>query len=140
VGWTRSRGNASARRSGFIGLLKLPYAPKHPCNYPGCIVLVDSSNGRCEKHSTQLQRDLHRDSAARRGYGSKWRIARKAFLIRNPLCAECLGRGILRAATVVDHVVPHRGELKLFWDESNWQSLCGPCHSRKTAKSDGRWG
>ena len=31
-----------------------------------------------------------------------------------------------------------RGDQTLFWDESNWQSLCQPCHDRKTV-GDGRW-
>jgi 5-methylcytosine-specific restriction protein A len=36
-------------------------------------------------------------------------------------------------ATLVDHVVPHRGDPALFWDVENWQSLCATCHARKTA-------
>lgn len=24
------------------------------------------------------------------------------------------------------------GDSKLFWDRTNWQSLCKPCHDRKT--------
>lgn len=32
------------------------------------------------------------------------------------------------AATVVDHIVPHGGDLKLFWDVKNWQPLCKKCH------------
>ncbi len=35
-------------------------------------------------------------------------------------------------ANEVDHIKPHNGDLALFWDESNWQSLCKACHSRKT--------
>lgn len=31
-------------------------------------------------------------------------------------------------ATVVDHIVPHRGDPVLFWDERNWQPLCKRCH------------
>lgn len=31
-------------------------------------------------------------------------------------------------STVVDHVIPHRGDDVLFWDESNWQALCKSCH------------
>lgn len=31
---------------------------------------------------------------------------------------------------------PHRGDQKLFWDESNWQALCKPCHDRKTWTED----
>lgn len=36
------------------------------------------------------------------------------------------------AATVVDHIIPHRGNEELFWDEDNWQGLCKRCHDRKT--------
>jgi 5-methylcytosine-specific restriction protein A len=43
-------------------------------------------------------------------------------------------------ATEVDHKVPHRGDQDLFWDTSNWQSLCKPCHSAKTAREDGGFG
>jgi len=34
--------------------------------------------------------------------------------------------------TQTDHIIPHRGDQALFWDETNWQRLCLPCHSRKT--------
>jgi 5-methylcytosine-specific restriction protein A len=33
---------------------------------------------------------------------------------------------------IVDHKVPHRGDQKLFWDESNWQAMCKPHHDAKT--------
>jgi 5-methylcytosine-specific restriction enzyme A len=51
----------------------------------------------------------------------------------------CQAAGRLAAATVVDHIVPHRGDPVLFWDEGNWQSQCKPCHDAKTAR-EGRWG
>ena len=41
--------------------------------------------------------------------------------------------GVVTPAAVVDHVLPHRGDWSLFWDESNWQPLCKPCHDAKTA-------
>ena len=34
--------------------------------------------------------------------------------------------------TLVDHIVPHRGDQALFWDEQNWQPLCKSCHDKKT--------
>jgi 5-methylcytosine-specific restriction protein A len=46
----------------------------------------------------------------------------------------------LTAATVVDHILAHKGDAGLFWKQSNWQALCRRCHNRKTAVSDGRWG
>lgn len=65
-----------------------------------------------------------------RGYGWEWQKARARFLAANPLCVMCMGQKPTRytAATVVDHKVPHRGDQKLFWDESNWQALCQPHH------------
>lgn len=39
-------------------------------------------------------------------------------------------------ATVVDHIVPHRGDQKLFWDRSNWQPLCEHHHNVKTMTED----
>ena len=41
---------------------------------------------------------------------------------------------MLTPATVVDHVIPHRGDRKLFWDEQNWQPLCKECHDKKTGQ------
>jgi len=47
----------------------------------------------------------------------------------------------MERAVVVDHIIPHRGDLALFWDEkNNWQALCHRCHSRKTAREDGGFG
>lgn len=61
-------------------------------------------------------------------YGGRWRRERKAFLQRNPLCKFHMERGVIEAATVVDHIIPHHGKEQLFWDQSNWQPLCKPCH------------
>lgn len=36
----------------------------------------------------------------------------------------CLAVEHVEPATVVDHVIPHRGNPDLFWDENNCQSLC----------------
>jgi 5-methylcytosine-specific restriction protein A len=61
-------------------------------------------------------------------YGYKWQQAREGYLRKHPLCAECERRGLVVAATVVDHIIPHRGDMVLFWDTNNWQSLCKTCH------------
>jgi predicted kinase len=34
-------------------------------------------------------------------------------------------------ASVVDHIIPHRGDQAKFWDSANWQSLCTRCHSSR---------
>jgi 5-methylcytosine-specific restriction enzyme A len=89
--------------------------------------------------AVKAELDRQRPSAVRRGYGARWRRARAAYLARRPLCVPCKTAGRLRAATVVDHVVPHRGDPVLFWDEANWAALCKLCHDVKTAR-EGRWG
>ena len=104
----------------------MPRKPKRPCRYPGCPSL--SEDVYCAVH-----RPLYaRENATERGYDAKWRAARKRYLNRHPLCMECQRNGKFSPATVVDHILPHRGDEDLFWDESNWQPLCKRCHDRKT--------
>ena len=55
---------------------------------------------------------------------------------RHPLCEICKAGGELSPATVVDHIVPHRGDMQLFWDQNNWQPLCKDCHDRKTGMEE----
>jgi 5-methylcytosine-specific restriction endonuclease McrA len=74
----------------------------------------------------------NRPSARKRGYTRQWERARRLFLRENPLCVNAGKPGCKIAATQVDHIVPHRGDKRLFWDRRNWQPLCASCHSRKT--------
>jgi 5-methylcytosine-specific restriction protein A len=86
----------------------------------------------CEDHRKERGHDALRGGANARGYDARWRKARALFLRQHPLCAECRRNGALTPATVVDHIIPHRGDLTLFWDQKNWQPLCKSCHDRKT--------
>lgn len=81
-----------------------------------------------------------RPNASTRGYDSRWRAARRAFLREQPLCVRHMAQGIVESASVVDHITPHRGDYALFWDKTNWQSLCKRCHDHKTATEDGGLG
>lgn len=121
--------------------------PYRQCKKSGCTELVRAygGSGYCQKHSNEYEdkmRDAHkkydasRGTAAARGYGGKWQKARETFLRNNPLCVHCTADGIITAATVVDHIIPHRGDKSLFWDRSNWQGLCTRCHNIKTAKGE----
>ena len=101
-----------------------------PCGHPGCPELVKS--GYCEKHR-QSKDPIGRASAVERGYNYRWQRARAGYLRKHPLCVECLEIGRVNVATVVDHIIPHRGDKRLFWDKDNWQPLCKHHHDRKTA-------
>lgn len=120
----------------------MPNKPARPCRYPGCPGLTRHKSGYCEKHlkQTRRQSDKERGSAAARGYDRRWQWYARRFLAENPLCAECQSQGRITAAKIVDHIIPHRGDLTLFWDTTNHQSLCKECHDRKTAREDGGFG
>jgi 5-methylcytosine-specific restriction protein A len=49
--------------------------------------------------------------------------------------SRCFEEGRIRQAVQIDHVVPHKGDQRLFWDsDHNWQSLCASCGTAKSAK------
>lgn len=59
---------------------------------------------------------------------ARWSRLRLKQLSQHPLCERCSSRGVVTAATVVHHKVPHKGDLKLFFDHANLASSCKPCH------------
>lgn len=75
-------------------------------------------------------------SSAARLYGYQWQVARREYLREHPLCVMCKARGEVTAATVVDHVIPHRGDAGLFWNRTNWQPLCKTCHDGEKARAE----
>tara|TARA_R110002049_G_scaffold304075_3_gene499001 strand:- start:1185 stop:1523 length:339 start_codon:yes stop_codon:yes gene_type:complete len=77
--------------------------------------------------------DANRPSARQRGYDRRWQAARKDWLAYNPACTRCRA-----PATVVDHITPHKGDKAVFWDKTNWQSLCAPCHNRHKQREERR--
>jgi 5-methylcytosine-specific restriction protein A len=112
----------------------VPYKPKKACSYPGCPNLTD--HGYCDIHRKKITRqyEQQRGTATERGYDYRWYRESRLYLRNNPLCAECLKENRVTPAEVVDHIKPHRGDLQLFWDVDNWQSLCVAHHNIKTAK------
>ena len=114
----------------------MPDALTRACTHLGC-----GGTQPCPEHTRQ--RDERRGTANERGYSRLWQRISKAFLKRNPLCgmrddqqppvmSECRAQQRITPANVVDHVVPHRGNQRLFWNQRNWQALCFTCHNRKT--------
>ena len=123
------------------------------CAYPGCRRAVPLGEKYCEAHKErgekqdelaakrrESRRLKFKGTSADRGYDYRWRKLRNRFIAQHPHCAECLKRGVITMATDVDHIIPHRGDARLLYDENNLQSLCKSCHSRKTATEDGGFG
>jgi len=81
-----------------------------------------------------------RESPHARGYDRRWRRLRRMHLMKHPLCEDPFGVHGRRTVMGehVDHIVPlARGGSN---HESNLQTLCVSCHSRKTVRCDGGFG
>jgi 5-methylcytosine-specific restriction protein A len=113
----------------------MPTKPKRLCNHPHCNELVDGSY--CDKHQPILSSEKKYHHMYN---NTRWKQARLSYLKANPLCVMCKDEGQLTPAQVVDHITPHKGDYKLFWDVRNWQSLCCSHHNEKTAREDGAYG
>ena len=75
----------------------------------------------------------------RKLYNTKeWHRLRHYQLKKEPLCAMCLKAGKYTPATIVDHVVPHKGDEALFFDPNNLQSLDKLCHDSAKQKAEKR--
>lgn len=68
--------------------------------------------------------DAHRGNARERGYGARWDKASAGFKRMHPVCLGCEAVGRVTATFVVDHVVPHKGDMVSFWDSDLWQPAC----------------
>lgn len=70
-------------------------------------------------------------------YNTKqWHKLRAIQLRDNPLCDMCQEQGRVVAATVVDHIKPHKGDKALFFDGNNLQSLCKTHHDSAKQKAE----
>lgn len=73
----------------------------------------------------------------RKLYGTKhWKVLREQALLRDGFkcqhkgCNAMLKRGRSHPrSAVVHHLKPHKGNLDLFFDLNNLQSVCWTCHS-----------
>jgi len=85
-----------------------------------------------------MKKRIAKDKPWQHLYNARWNRMSKAFRIKNPLCAYCVQIGKITRVDVVDHIVPHRGDVQLFWDQSNWQPLCKRCHDSVKAAEEAR--
>ena len=69
-------------------------------------------------------------------HSRRWRILRDQIMARdNYLCQMCQQPIIPRDPALgahIDHRKPHNGDIELFWDVDNLQTLHQQCHTYKT--------
>lgn len=114
----------------------MPSSPPTVCSTPGCggrryAGICDRGCNRSRTGTAKRAPD-NRPNFRQRGYDSRWDKARLVWLAEHPICAECERNGLVVAGYAVDHITPHRGDQGLFWDQSNWQTLCRRCHAVKS--------
>jgi len=110
--------------------------PLRPCRKSGCGNLA--KDGYCTEH--QHLRD--RDKARKRSQDWHWMYGTNLWthrlrpdqLLAEPFCRDCARRSLRTVATVVDHIIPHKGNWRMFSDPRNLQSLCVKCHNAKTMR------
>ena len=110
----------------------MPRKPPKECRAVGCRALT--LGAFCSRHAREraAQREGRKNST-RRGYGFDWQRLRLWHLRQQPLCVACEARGIVTAASLVDHVVPIAIDPSRRLDPTNLRSLCRSCHNAKTA-------
>lgn len=130
----------------------MPMRPLRPCAQPGCPAIV--AKGRCATHTKAKQRaaDVIRGTAQERGYDSRWATFSTLWRRSHPLCgmradgqlhaehSRCVKVNLLNDKDLVtDHIIPlaKGGEQ---YDESNLQTLCRACNTRKDTGWGGKHG
>ena len=108
--------------------------PPKACYEPGCPNITHSTYCKTHTKKQSTVYDRLRGNSNKRGYTYRWSKERTAHLNRYPLCVECLKLDVIRTATEVDHIIPHKGDMKIFWNHRNWAGLCKTCHSQKTGR------
>ena len=131
--WKTSSSGPSRPRVAGLLLSSMPTAPRvfHPA-------------GQLAGQDARRAYDAERQAATptRKLYSTaRWAKQRTAQLRDEPLCRTCAEAGRTTAATVCDHVEPHRGDVEAFW-RGPFQSLCDAapwrCHSRTKQAAERR--
>ena len=103
--------------------------PVTPCRSPGCPGLIQGG-GYCPACRARGMGASWRGSRRAAGLPPGWAQTRLAILRRDGFA--CATPGCPYAADQVDHITPaSRGGSD---DPTNLQSLCTPCHRRKSAR------
>jgi 5-methylcytosine-specific restriction enzyme A len=117
----------------------MPTLKQASCSNRSCPQRARPGARFCAEHEKERWRELDRDrrTAAARGYDSKgWRAFRPWFLLRHPLCEDCLEQSRLTPASEVHHLKKIKTHPELRLVESNCRALDRRCHSIRTLRGE----
>jgi 5-methylcytosine-specific restriction endonuclease McrA len=109
---------------------------------------LTSLPSRLAAPTSEQERNRKRDAdlVHRAWYNSRrWRKLREKIWARDLYTCQqtgeiCTGKHPAGNSPVADHIVPHRGNEALFWDESNLQTVSKAYHdSQKQREEKSRW-
>lgn len=83
------------------------------------------------KHRKVATKTFNNRKAIDKMYDNDWQRYRAKFLAINNECYACG-----KPSQVVDHLIPHKGDQRLFEKLDNHIPLCTPCHNTVTTKFD----
>jgi 5-methylcytosine-specific restriction protein A len=98
----------------------MPSAALQECRRPLCGNFAERG-GFCAEHACEAAQSFIFDKSLTPA-NKRFRWMRKAFLSAHPICNMCEHE----SASVLDHIIPHRGSRELFWCTGNRQGLCTP--------------
>jgi 5-methylcytosine-specific restriction protein A len=75
------------------------------------------------EHQPRRYRDKRRHAVGR-FYDAAWAASAREFKRQHPFCLGCAAVGQRMPTTIVDHIVPHRGDRAKFNDPNNRQPAC----------------
>jgi len=110
---------------------------KKICGKHGIYNAIESPQcPKCKKVSNKTYDNTMRAKDRTKIYNSRqWKNIRVKALVRDEfMCVMCRANGIDTKAEEVDHILELQDRQDLAFDLDNLQSLCKPCHSKKTAK------
>ena len=108
---------------------------KYLCKKRNCTALVEKRGEYCKRHESLAVEDAKHWTTKLKKVEqtfhylyqtAEWKEIKRR-LLKDTLCVVCG-----EPAKALDHIIAHRGNEQLFFDESNLQPLCSRCHSHKT--------
>jgi len=102
------------------------------CNEAGCNSLIDSGFTYCKLHIRPPRIPFQNATRSNDGLynTNKWRKLRKKILSEMSYCIRCGANSGLE----IHHKVAPRGDVELFYEESNCVPVCRNCHRIETAR------
>ena len=129
----------------------MPTKPPVGCDWPGCRGYAVPHSSYCAVHKEKARQEhnrydrgrYERRRAIREHYDNPtWRFnLEPAMRIRDPYCKLMITEDCKRhekpgiggnPTEVIDHIIDHKGDPKLFFDPKNLQGACKACHDKKT--------